>query len=106
MTFNDDESLGEEEPEPEVDLSAFLARQKLSSNERIIAEAAGKEEVDHTLAHLTSNLQPNRQPKKGQVQPITWDNELEEMRREKAIAEANWGTYVRHLYGLSTITVN
>lgn len=81
--------------EPEVDLSAFLARQKLSPDEGIIAEPPGEEEeIDHTLDHLlTSNSQPIRQPKKGQVQSIAWDNDLEEMSRERAIAEANWGAY-------------
>ncbi|KAH9948075.1 hypothetical protein B0H21DRAFT_735226 [Amylocystis lapponica] len=61
------DSDGEEVVEPEVDLSAFLERQKLSDE-----PATGK-----------------TQSKKGKVKQIEWDAELEKMSREKAAAEAS-----------------
>jgi hypothetical protein len=90
--YNIDDLLGEEEQEPEVDLSGFLARQKLLSDE-IFPREEVDEEIDHSLDHLSSTMSSNRGPRKGQVQPIVWDKDLEEMSREKAIAEANRGTF-------------
>lgn len=85
--------IGEEVLEPEVDLSEFLAKQKLAPDEDIVQKPPDDdEEIDHSLAHLsTATAQPKQVSKKGQVQKITWDKDLEEMSREKAIAEANWG---------------
>jgi len=84
--------LGEEQQEPEVDLSGFLARQNLSSDlDPVTEQPDDQEEVDHSLAHLsTTASRPNQQSKKGKVQSIAWDKDLEEMSREKALAEANW----------------
>lgn len=92
---------GEEIKEPEVDLSDFLARQRLD-------DAAGSgfpkptdepdpDEVDHSLAHLNSvqhGIQSAHRPAKGRVQTIEWDEELENMSREKATADANRGEWV------------
>ncbi|KAG1763732.1 hypothetical protein EV702DRAFT_1182714 [Suillus placidus] len=59
---------GEEIREPEVDLSSFLARQRLS-------------DVSETTVVAV--------PRKGRVQAIEWDAELEEMSREKGAADAS-----------------
>jgi len=83
--------VGEEIEEPEVDLSAFLERQRLS--DAVQKDGGGgdedEDEIDHSLAHISSQRQPTRQPQKGRVQTIEWDDELEQMNREKSVAEAN-----------------
>jgi hypothetical protein len=87
---------GEEIKEPEVDLSNFLARQRLddATNPGISKPTAepDEDEVDHSLAHLNSVGSPSAQKfMKGRVQTIEWDEELENMSREKAVAEASRG---------------
>ena len=77
-------------------MSAFLARQKLISPDEPSGprEPNDEEEIDQSLAHLsTSTSQQNRQSKKGQVQSIAWDKDLEELSREKATADANRGVH-------------
>jgi hypothetical protein len=89
--------VGEPIAEPEVDLSAFLARQRLQGdatpnpssapppNEEALAD------IDTSLAHIgTTKL---RQPvdgndRKGKLQTLDWDEELEDMKREKDAADA------------------
>ncbi|KAG9310937.1 hypothetical protein JVU11DRAFT_8810 [Chiua virens] len=88
------DSDGEEIQEPEVDLSAFLEKQRMSAaaeDEKEDGKDDGDDgdEIDHSLAHITSRRQPSLQSKKGRVQTIEWDTSLEEMTREKAAAEAN-----------------
>ena len=87
---------GEEIKEPEIDLSNFLARQRLDdTTSPSILEPTNEpdeDEVDHSLAHLNPvGLQSVRKSMKGRVQMIEWDEELENMNREKAIADANRG---------------
>lgn len=85
---------GEEEVEPEVDLSSFLERQRLSEASPGPSSAPPppeEEEVDETLAHISSRPQGPALSKKGKVQTIEWDDTLDEMTREKAAAEATWG---------------
>ena len=87
---------GEEIKEPEVDLSDFLARQRLDdaagSSSLKPTDEPDEDEVDHSLAHLNSaGIQSAHRPTKGRVQMIEWDEELENMSREKAIADANRG---------------
>ena len=87
---------GEEIKEPEVDLSNFLARQRLDDT---IGPSIPKpttdpdeDEVDHSLAHLKSvGLHSVQKPTKGRVQTREWDEELENMSREMAAADANRG---------------
>ncbi|OSD03751.1 hypothetical protein PYCCODRAFT_193879 [Trametes coccinea BRFM310] len=77
--------------EPEVDLSSFLERQKLSVSagpSALLSPDDEDDDVDTSLAHITSNLRPPAQSKKGKVQQIEWDAELEELSREKAAADA------------------
>ncbi|KAF9232486.1 hypothetical protein BU15DRAFT_81173 [Melanogaster broomeanus] len=88
------DSDGEEIKEPEVDLSSFLERQRLSDSGPLPSSTSGAQaddddEIDHTLAHITSRQQPPSQSKKGRTQTIEWDETLEQMSREKAVAEAN-----------------
>jgi len=86
-------SDGEEEIEPEVDLSSFLERQRLSEESPGPSSAPpppDEGEVDESLAHITSRLRGPSQSKKGKIQRIDWDEDLDEMTREKAAAEATW----------------
>ncbi|KAF9653333.1 hypothetical protein BDM02DRAFT_1895619 [Thelephora ganbajun] len=85
---------GEEIKEPEVDLSDFLARQRLDDTAGPTISKPTTEpdedEVDHSLAHLKSiGPQSTHKSMKGRVQVIEWDEELENMSREKASADAN-----------------
>ncbi|TFY56540.1 hypothetical protein EVG20_g8890 [Dentipellis fragilis] len=87
-------SDGEEIAEPEVDLSNFLERQKLEDTPAAALVAPpdeDDEDVDHSLAHISAKARlPETQSRKGKVQQIEWDAGLEEMSREKAVAEAHW----------------
>ncbi|KAG1810523.1 hypothetical protein EV424DRAFT_1558029 [Suillus variegatus] len=86
------DSDGEEIREPEVDLSSFLARQRLSDVSEMSVVAVPQvddDDIDHELAHISSHRIPPPSPQKGRVQVIEWDAELEEMSREKAAADAS-----------------
>ena len=82
----------------EVDLSAFLARQRLDS--KLLfgqATTVDDDDVDPSLAHInpySSNKPPSR---KGKVQQIEWDSSLDEMEHNKNVAQARSGK----LYKLS-----
>ncbi|KAJ3537937.1 hypothetical protein NMY22_g5388 [Coprinellus aureogranulatus] len=83
--------IGEPIVEPEVDLSTFLEKQKISEDKPVLgleANAIDEDEVDHTLAHISSNPSRPVIDRKGKVQEIKWDRELEELSRAKAAAEA------------------
>ncbi|KAI5120621.1 hypothetical protein M0805_009382 [Coniferiporia weirii] len=88
-------SDGEVDEEPEVDLSSLLARQRFddpSEPSSLLAPQADKNEgddVDESIAHLTPNSINAPKSLKGKVQTIEWDDELEEIRKEKEIADAN-----------------
>lgn len=90
------DSDGEPIAEPEVDLSKFLERQRLSDEQGLsfLSErAANEDDVDHSLAHITSGPAQKRLPtsqKKGKMEELVWNEELESMAREKAAAEAKW----------------
>ncbi|KAM5538821.1 hypothetical protein V8D89_007543 [Ganoderma adspersum] len=80
------DSEGEEVVEPEVDLSAFLERQRLSPGPSSAPPPPDEDDdIDATVAHI-GKVQTHS--KKGRVQQIEWDEELENMSREKAAAEA------------------
>lgn len=86
--------IGEEVVEPEVDLSAFLERQRLEAQPSSASPVPDEDDdVDHTIAHIGTRQPSAAQSKKGKVQQVEWDASLEEMRREKAAAEAKWGTF-------------
>lgn len=98
--------LGEEEVEPEVDLSSFLERQRLSDSSPGPSSAPpppDEGEVDESLAHISSRSHKQPQSKKGKVQTIEWDESLDEMTREKAAAEAAWGMFTLHLGSSSEV---
>ncbi|KAI0060054.1 hypothetical protein BV25DRAFT_1807980, partial [Artomyces pyxidatus] len=83
---------GEEIVEPEVDLSKFLERQRLDDapGPSIAPPPVDEDDVDHSLTHISSKAKAEVPNKKGKVQQIEWDEQLEEMTREKAVAEAHW----------------
>lgn len=96
------EAIGEPIVEPEVDLSNFMERQRITDEKdaSLGVEPVGQQEdeddVDHALDHITAGVKSNRQqiaPKKGKVQTLEWDEELESMAREKAAAEATRGSF-------------
>ena len=85
---------GEEVVEPEVDLSAFLERQRLdAAPPPALSPPDESDGVDATLAHFLPKAHgaPSR---KGQTHQIEWDAELERLSREKAAAEATRGALV------------
>ncbi|KAI0056905.1 hypothetical protein BV25DRAFT_1909692 [Artomyces pyxidatus] len=85
-------SDGEEIVEPEVDLSKFLERQRLDDapGPSIAPPPVDEDDVDHSLARISSKGKAEAPNRKGKVQQIEWDDQLEEMTREKAVAEAHW----------------
>ncbi|KAI0053488.1 hypothetical protein FA95DRAFT_1552549 [Auriscalpium vulgare] len=85
-------SDGEEVVEPEVDISKFLERQRLDDAPGPSAPPDEEDsDVDESLAHLTAKSPTEGSSRKGKVQQIEWNQELEDMRREKAVAQAHWG---------------
>ncbi|KAI9456125.1 hypothetical protein BJY52DRAFT_1121345 [Lactarius psammicola] len=92
-----------EEPEPEigsdgqpiadleVDMSAFIARQRLEDPSRPLfgqATTDDDDDVDPSLAHINPNSSDKRPSTKGKVQQIEWDASLEEMEHNKNAAQA------------------
>ncbi|KIK68066.1 hypothetical protein GYMLUDRAFT_36892 [Collybiopsis luxurians FD-317 M1] len=77
------DSDGEPIVEPEVDLTAFLERQKLLKDP-LAAPVDDEDDVDHTLDDLTFK----RANIKGKAQEIEWDDTLGDLLREKESAEA------------------
>jgi hypothetical protein len=92
---------GEPIVEPEVDLSKFLERQRLADDTDLPTipganndDKDDDEDVDTTLAHIssyTSRWNPQATSKKGKVEQIIWDEELDKMNQDKKAAEATWG---------------
>ena len=81
--------------EPEVDLTAFLERQRLEDAPTLslVPPTVDDNDVDHSLTHITSNPLHERQSRKGKVQEIGWDASLEEMQHDKNVAQAQSGPY-------------
>lgn len=79
--------------EPEVDLTAFLIRQRMEDSPGlpIVSAAVDDNDVDHSLAHITSNPLTEHQSRKGKIQQIDWDASLEEMQHDKNVARAQSG---------------
>ena len=86
---------GEVEQEAEIDLSKFLARQKLEDEENSLLKAAGpteiNEEIDPSVSNLTSKFTSKSAAHKGKVQYVEWTQEQEEMFHDAAVADANRG---------------
>jgi hypothetical protein len=91
---------GEPVVEPEVDLSNFLERQRLSDGKHStvksgsIGQIDDDDDVDHTLDRLTSKPYSKRygEQQKGKVETLEWDDQFESLARDKKAAEANWGS--------------
>ncbi|KAH6907392.1 hypothetical protein BKA70DRAFT_1285612 [Coprinopsis sp. MPI-PUGE-AT-0042] len=79
-------SDGEPIVEPEVDLSEFMERQRISDE----PSPALMLDMDSSLAHISSKSIRSPVDRKGKVQQVEWDRELDEMTKEKAAAEAQW----------------
>lgn len=92
--------------EAEVDLKAFLKRQRMEDTPGLpIASATvDDDDVDHSLAHITSNQLTEHQSRKGKIQQIDWDASLEEMQHDKNVARAQSG--VCHLKLLSAVCLS
>ena len=94
--------LGEPIVEPEVDLSNFLERQRLADDTDlptipgVIKDNKDDEDVDTTLSHISSYSRSNPQAtsKKGKLEQIIWDEEIDRMNRDKKAAEATWGMII------------
>jgi hypothetical protein len=67
----------------------------------LVPAVGDDDDVDHSLAHVTSNPLTDRQSRKGKIQHINWDASLEEMQHDNNIARAQSGAY--NLNYLSTI---
>ena len=99
--------IGEPIVEPEVDLSNFLERQRLAEDTDLpTIPGASKdnkddEDVDTTLAHISSHpsrLNPQVTSKKGKLEQIIWDEEIDRMNRDKKAAEATWGMITFNIF--------
>ncbi len=86
--------VGEEIVEPEVDISSFLERQRLSpqpSSAPPPADDEDEDDIDRTLDHISHQTRQDSKSKKGRVHQIEWDESLEELTLEKAAADAARG---------------
>ncbi|KAG8922795.1 hypothetical protein FRC02_011613 [Tulasnella sp. 418] len=97
----EDENAEDVEPEPEVDLSSFIEKQKLSDasspilslssgNTKKIGPDIDDDDIDHTLDHLFPSSSKSHN-NKGKHEVIEWDEEVEAMKQAKEQAEAHWG---------------
>jgi hypothetical protein len=87
---------GEPIVDPEVDLSAFLARQRLKDQSISSFSQATIDEdddIDPSLAQINPNSSNKVPSKKGKVQQIEWDASLEEMEHNKNVAKARSGKW-------------
>ncbi|KAK6967075.1 hypothetical protein R3P38DRAFT_2589566 [Favolaschia claudopus] len=89
------DSDGEPIVEPEVDLTAFLEKQRISddtSGPSMLRKSAPEDEeddVDHSLSHISSGAKATAS-RKGKVEQIEWNDDLDQLEREKVSAEAIW----------------
>jgi hypothetical protein len=76
-------------------LASFLEKQRLLEDHgpsTLISTVNDEEDdVDTTLSHISSHRPHGAPSKKGRVEQIEWDANLDEMSREKAAAEATRG---------------
>ena len=87
--------IGEPIVEPEVDLSNFLERQRLTEDDLppipgAIKDDDDDEDVDTTVPRMYPS-HDQAMSKKGKVKQIIWDEELDKMEQDKKAAEAAWG---------------
>jgi hypothetical protein len=88
-------TIGEPIVEPEVDLSSFLERQRISDpakTERLSAQQESDEDdVDQSLAHLTHGKSSRTNNMKGKAVTVEWTEGLAAMEKQKNEADANRG---------------
>ncbi|PPR02528.1 hypothetical protein CVT24_001954 [Panaeolus cyanescens] len=96
------DSDGEPIVEPEVDLSSFLEKQRITDDIGPLASAKENkdyddDDVDTSISHMLSSrgVAKPMVPQKGKVEVIAWDEELDELTREKKAAEATWDLKAR-----------
>ena len=94
-TKDSQNSIGEPILEPEVDITTLLERQKLDeASGPVYEKPVDDDDVDHTIAPtIGSGRHIHSDPalRKGKIQTVEWDEELEELKREKAAFEATRG---------------
>ena len=75
-------------------MTKFLERQRLEDVPDVAAplHQIDDDDVDHSLDSIGLRKHETGPSMKGKVQQIEWDTTLQEMSREKAEAEAKWGT--------------
>ncbi|KAJ7695324.1 hypothetical protein B0H14DRAFT_3042347, partial [Mycena olivaceomarginata] len=95
-------SDGEPKVEPEVDLMSFLQRQRISDapgpsvlQPTTDSIADDDDDVDHSLAHISLTGVKPVVSRKGKIEQIEWDDELDELEPEKLSAEAIWDLKTR-----------
>lgn len=88
--------LVEEEPEPEIDLSSFLDRQRIADQEDPTSsrEKEFDDDVDYSLSNLPSASSSAIKTRKNKTQTIQWDASMDQLKREKEAAEAVWGLFL------------
>ncbi|KAK7455899.1 hypothetical protein VKT23_010937 [Stygiomarasmius scandens] len=84
------DSDGEPIVEPEVDLSAFLEKQRISDEPgpSTVQNDIDDDDVDHSLAHYSTKPVDMTNNRKGKVQQMDWDESLEDLMHEKMTADA------------------
>ena len=73
-----------------------MDRQRLVDDDAPLQTAKSKEpeddeDIDHSLAHISATHVGLPAKMKGKVEQVDWTPELDQMTRDKANAEANWG---------------
>ena len=94
-TKDSQNSIGEPILEPEIDITTLLQRQKLDeASGPVYEKPVDDDDVDHTIAPTIGSgrhMQSDPALRKGKIQTVEWDEELEELKREKAAFEATRG---------------
>ena len=79
-------------------MSSFLERQRLDGDSHasnLLSKDNDDDEIDESLAQYAPKSSDISKTHKGKVQTIEWDEELENIRREKEEADANRGMLQR-----------
>jgi hypothetical protein len=91
-----DYAVGEPIVEPEVDLSSFLEKQRISEpvNKEILSsqQESDEDDVDQSLAHLAPGKSSRTNNMKGKTVTVEWTEDLAAMEKQKNEADANRGT--------------
>lgn len=92
-----------------MDLSRFLEKQRVTDapDSLLDADHDDDDDVDTSLAHITSHTsrRTTAPSRKGKVEQVEWDEQLEFISRAKATAEATWGELTKCYISKITIQV-